>query len=262
MSHLVPEIVAKIIEKERPDGIIAGIGGQTGLNITSELAEMGVLEKFNVEVLGTSVKSIREAEDRDLFKKAMQRVGEPVPRSKAVNTLDEALAVMEELGLPLVVRPAYTLGGSGGGIARTREELLSICELGLKRSRISQVLLEESVGGWTELEYEVMRDSNNTCITICNMENMDPMGIHTGESIVVTPIQTLIRQRDSDAAQRRHQHHPGPGNRGRLQHPVRGQERRVPGHRGQSARLPILALWRPRPPATPLPGSQPRSPSA
>ncbi|TFH50632.1 MAG: carbamoyl-phosphate synthase large subunit, partial [Methanothrix sp.] len=191
IEPLVPEIVAKIIEKERPDGIIAGIGGQTGLNITSELAEMGVLEKFNVEVLGTSVKSIREAEDRDLFKKAMQRVGEPVPKSKAVNTLQEALAVMEELGLPLVVRPAYTLGGSGGGIAKTREELLSICELGLKRSRISQVLLEESVGGWIELEYEVMRDSNNTCITICNMENMDPMGIHTGESIVVTPIQTL-----------------------------------------------------------------------
>ena len=191
IEPLVPEILAKIIEKERPDGIIAGIGGQTGLNITSELADMGVFEKFNVEVLGTSVKSIREAEDRDLFKKAMQRVGEPVPKSKAVNTLPEAIAVMEELGLPLVVRPAYTLGGSGGGIARTREELLSICELGLKRSRISQVLLEESLGGWIELEYEVMRDSNNTCITICNMENMDPMGIHTGESIVVTPIQTL-----------------------------------------------------------------------
>ena len=191
IEPLVPEIVAKIIEKERPDGIIAGIGGQTGLNITSELAEMGVLEKFNVEVLGTSVKSIQEAEDRDLFKKAMQRVGEPVPKSRAVKSLDEALEVMEELGLPLVVRPAYTLGGSGGGIAKTREELLAICDLGLKRSRISQVLLEESVGGWIELEYEVMRDSNNTCITICNMENMDPMGIHTGESIVVTPIQTL-----------------------------------------------------------------------
>lgn len=191
IEPLVPEIVAKIIERERPDGIIAGIGGQTGLNITSELAEMGVLEKYNVEVLGTSVKSIRESEDRDLFKKAMQRVGEPVPKSKAVNTLEEAVQVMDELGLPLVVRPAYTLGGSGGGIAKTRKDLLRICELGLKRSRIHQVLLEESVGGWIELEYEVMRDSNNTCITICNMENMDPMGIHTGESIVVTPIQTL-----------------------------------------------------------------------
>ncbi|MCX6668192.1 MAG: carbamoyl-phosphate synthase large subunit, partial [Methanothrix sp.] len=194
IEPLVPEIVAKIIEKERPDGIIAGIGGQTGLNITSELAEMGVLEKYNVEVLGTSVRSIQESEDRDLFKKAMQRVGEPVPRSVAVNSMEEALAAMEELGLPLVVRPAYTLGGSGGGMARNREELIKICELGLKRSRIHQVLLEESVEGWTELEYEVMRDSNNTCITICNMENMDPMGIHTGESIVVTPIQTLSDQ--------------------------------------------------------------------
>ncbi|OPX75224.1 MAG: Pyruvate carboxylase subunit A [Methanosaeta sp. PtaB.Bin018] len=191
IEPLVPEIVAKIIEKERPDGIIAGIGGQTGLNITSELAEMGILEKYGVEVLGTSVKSIQEAEDRDLFKKAMQRIGEPVPKSKAVGSLEEALQVMDELGLPLVVRPAYTLGGSGGGIAKTREDLLRICEMGLKRSRIHQVLLEESVGGWIELEYEVMRDSNDTCITICNMENMDPMGIHTGESIVVTPIQTL-----------------------------------------------------------------------
>ena len=126
IEPLEPDIVAKIIEKERPDGIIAGIGGQTGLNITSELAEMGILEKYNVEVLGTSVKSIQEAEDRDLFKQAMQKVGEPVPESRAVNTLDEALEVMEELGLPLVVRPAYTLGGSGGGIAKTREELLQI----------------------------------------------------------------------------------------------------------------------------------------
>ncbi len=191
IEPLVPEILAKIIEKERPDGIIAGIGGQTGLNLTSELAEMGVLEKYKVEVLGTSVLSIQEAEDRDLFKKAMQRVGEPVPASVAVNSMDEAFAAIDELGLPLVVRPAYTLGGSGGGIAHTRDELAKICELGLKRSRIHQVLLEESVEGWTELEYEVMRDSKDTCITICNMENMDPMGIHTGESIVVTPIQTL-----------------------------------------------------------------------
>jgi len=194
IEPLVPEIVAQIIEKERPDGIIAGIGGQTGLNITSELAEMGVLEKYNVEVLGTSVKAIADSEDRDLFKKTMERIGEPVPRSAAVNSIEEAERVMEELGLPLIIRPAYTLGGSGGGIARTSEELRSICELGLKRSRISQVLIEESVLGWTEVEYEVMRDSKDTCITICNMENMDPMGIHTGESIVATPIQTISDQ--------------------------------------------------------------------
>ncbi|NYT01388.1 MAG: carbamoyl-phosphate synthase large subunit [Methanosarcinales archaeon] len=194
IEPLVPEIVAQIIEKERPDGIIAGIGGQTGLNITSELAEMGVLEKYNVEVLGTSVKAIADSEDRDLFKKTMERIREPVPRSAAVNSIEEAEKVMEELGLPLIIRPAYTLGGSGGGIAHTPEELHSICELGLKRSRISQVLIEESVLGWTEVEYEVMRDSKDTCITICNMENMDPMGIHTGESIVATPIQTISDQ--------------------------------------------------------------------
>jgi len=191
IEPLVPEIVAKIIEKERPDGIIAGIGGQTGLNITSELAEIGVLDKFNVEVLGTSVAAIQETEDRDMFKSAMIRIGEPVPRSRAVDSLEEAKEALKELGLPLIIRPAYTLGGSGGGSAETEEEFFRIVEMGMKRSRIHQVLIEESLVGWTELEYEVMRDKNDTCITICNMENMDPMGIHTGESIVVTPIQTL-----------------------------------------------------------------------
>ncbi|AET63661.1 carbamoyl-phosphate synthase large subunit [Methanothrix harundinacea] len=191
IEPLVPEVVAKIIERERPDGIIAGIGGQTGLNVTSELAEGGVLERFGVEVLGTSVSAIRETEDRDLFKSAMIRIGEPVPRSRAVDSPEGAKEALKELGLPLIIRPAYTLGGSGGGSAETEEEFFRIVEMGMKRSRIHQVLVEESLVGWTELEYEVMRDRNDTCITICNMENMDPMGIHTGESIVVTPIQTL-----------------------------------------------------------------------
>ena len=170
----------------------------------------------------------------------MQRVGEPVPSSLAVNSLDEALAAMEELGLPLVVRPAYTLGGSGGGIAHTREELVKICELGLKRSRIHQVLLEESVEGWTELEYEVMRDSNDTCITICNMENMDPMGIHTGESIVVTPIQTLSDQeiqmlRSAAINIIRALRIEGGCN---IQFAVKNGD--VPGHRGQPPGLPLF----------------------
>ncbi|KAB2947815.1 MAG: carbamoyl-phosphate synthase large subunit [Candidatus Methanoperedens sp.] len=191
IEPLEPEIVAKIIEKERPDGIIAGIGGQTGLNLTTELAELGVLEKFGVELLGTSLQAIKDSEDRDLFKRKMISIGEKVPRSKAVNTLEEAEALIQELGLPLIIRPAYTLGGAGGGIAYTKEELLEITERGLKRSRISQVLIEESIMGWKEFEYEVMRDKNDTCIVICNMENIDPMGIHTGESIVVTPSQTL-----------------------------------------------------------------------
>jgi carbamoyl-phosphate synthase large subunit len=191
IEPLEPEILAKIIEKERPDGIIAGLGGQTGLNITSELAEMGIFDKFGVELLGTSVQAIKDSEDRDLFKRKMISIGEKVPRSKAVNTIEEAEALIDELGLPLVIRPAYTLGGSGGGIAYTREQLLEIAERGLDHSRIHQALIEESIIGWKEFEYEVMRDRNDTCIVICNMENIDPMGIHTGESIVVTPSQTL-----------------------------------------------------------------------
>ena len=191
IEPLEPQIVAKIIEKERPDGIIAGLGGQTGLNITTEIAEMGVLEKFNVELLGTSLQAIKDSEDRDLFKRKMISIGEKVPRSKAVNTIEDALTTIDELGLPLIIRPAYTLGGAGGGIAYTKEELIEITERGLKRSRIHQVLIEESIIGWKEFEYEVMRDKNDTCIVICNMENIDPMGIHTGESIVVTPSQTL-----------------------------------------------------------------------
>jgi carbamoyl-phosphate synthase large subunit len=191
IEPIKPEIVERIIEKERPDGVIAGLGGQTGLNVVSELADQGVLEKYNVKLYGTPLKAIQDTEDRDMFKQAMQRIGEPVPRSKAVNNIDDAVALIDELGLPLVIRPAYTLGGAGGGIARTKEELISITELGLKRSRINQVLIEEGILGWKEFEYEVMRDANDTCIVICNMENIDPMGIHTGESIVVTPSQTL-----------------------------------------------------------------------
>ncbi|MHC1603935.1 MAG: carbamoyl-phosphate synthase large subunit [Candidatus Syntropharchaeales archaeon] len=185
------DVLTKIIEKERPDGMLAGFGGQTGLNLTAELAEKGVLEKWGVRLLGTPLKAIYDTEDRDLFKQAMLKIGEPVPRSHAVTSIEEAEALIPELGLPLIIRPAYTLGGAGGGIALTREELRQVCELGLKRSRINQVLIEESVLGWKEFEYEVMRDSNDTCITICNMENLDAMGIHTGESIVVTPSQTL-----------------------------------------------------------------------
>lgn len=191
IEPLEPEVVANIIEKERPDGIIAGLGGQTSLNITTEIAEMGVLEKFNVELLGTSLQAIKDSEDRDLFKRKMISIGEKVPRSKAVNTIEDALTTIDELGLPLIIRPAYTLGGAGGGIAYTKEELVEITEVGLKRSLIHQVLIEESIIGWKEFEYEVMRDKNDTCIVICNMENIDPMGIHTGESIVVTPSQTL-----------------------------------------------------------------------
>ena len=191
IEPLDARVVEKIIAKERPDGIIAGIGGQTGLNITSELAEMGVFEKYGVKLLGTPIEAITNTEDREIFKETMLAIGEKVPLSIAVSSLKDAEKVVEELGLPLIIRPAYTLGGAGGGIARTKEELLEITERGLRRSRINQVLIEESVLGWSEVEYEVMRDANDTCIVICNMENMDPMGVHTGESAVVAPSQTL-----------------------------------------------------------------------
>jgi len=169
------DIVAEIIAKERPDGVLAGMGGQTGLNITSELAEKGVLDEYDVHVLGTPLEAIYDTEDRDRFKHAMERIGEEVPRSRAVSSIEEAM----------------TLGGYGSGVAKNEDELRNIVEKGLKRSRIHQVLVEESVLGWKEIEYEVMRDAKDTCITVCSMENVDPMGIHTGESIVVAPVQTL-----------------------------------------------------------------------
>jgi carbamoyl-phosphate synthase large subunit len=191
IEPLTPEIVAKIIEKERPDGILPPMGGQTGLNIASALAAMGVLEKYNVRVLGTSIDTIRKGEDRDEFAKLMREIGEPIPDSKAVTTVADALDAAKKIGYPVIIRPAYTLGGGGGGIADTPEDLERITRLGLQLSMIHQVLIEKSVAGWYELEYEVMRDAANNCIVICSMENIDPIGIHTGESIVVAPELTL-----------------------------------------------------------------------
>lgn len=181
----------KVIERERPDGIAAGLGGQTGLNLTAELDEKGILEEYEVEVLGTSVETIHDCEDRAKFKTTMESIGEEVAESSPVTSLSQAKKAAREMGFPLVVRPAYTLGGAGGGLAKTEIEFEEIVSRGLKLSRIDQVLIEESVEGWKEFEYEVMRDHNDTCITIVNMENMDPMGIHTGESMVVAPSQTL-----------------------------------------------------------------------
>ncbi|OPY35961.1 MAG: Pyruvate carboxylase subunit A [Methanoregula sp. PtaU1.Bin051] len=183
------DIIAKIIEREKPDGILSGMGGQTGLNMTAELAEMGALS--GVEILGTPLEAIYRGEDREKFRDLMVGIGEPIPKSTILTSMSQIDDAIATVGLPAVVRPAYTLGGAGGGIGRTREELLRIVELGLSRSRIHQVLIEESVMGWKEIEFEVMRDSADTCIIICGMENVDAMGIHTGESVVVAPILTL-----------------------------------------------------------------------
>lgn len=183
------DIIEKIIRKEKPDGILSGMGGQTGLNMTAELAERGALK--GVEILGTPLEAIYQGEDREKFRALMERIGEPVPKSMILNRMDQVGEALRTVGLPAIIRPAYTLGGSGGGIAHTREELARIIEIGLTRSRIHQVLVEESVVGWKEIEFEVMRDAADTCIIVCGMENVDAMGIHTGESVVVAPILTL-----------------------------------------------------------------------
>jgi carbamoyl-phosphate synthase large subunit len=191
IEPLTVEAIERIIEAERPDGLLPTLGGQTGLNLAVELAEAGVLERHDVRLLGTGLKAIRSAEDRDLFRQLLLDIGEPVPPSATVSTLDEAVAKAALIGFPLVVRPAYTLGGTGGGFAHNEEELMEVVAGGLSASPITQVLLERSLVGWKELEYEVMRDGADNCITICNMENIDPMGVHTGDSIVVAPSQTL-----------------------------------------------------------------------
>jgi len=194
IEPLTVEIITRIIERERPDGLLPTLGGQTGLNLAVALADAGVLEKYNVRALGTSIETIRTAEDRELFKKLLIKIGEPVPPSETVTTLDDARRVAHEIGLPVVIRPSFTLGGTGGGMAHTWEELDTIASGGLMASPTHQVLVERSVGGWKEIEYEVMRDAADTCITVCNMENFDPVGIHTGDSIVVAPSQTLTNK--------------------------------------------------------------------
>ncbi len=191
IEPLTPKFLTMIIEKEKPDGLLAGMGGQTALNMCTELAERGVLKKHGIRVLGTSLEAIRISEDRDAFRGLMKSLEEPVPDSQACESIEEALQVADRLGYPLIIRPAYTLGGTGSGIARDGDELQRTVALGLHYSRIKQVLVEEGVFGWKEFEYEVMRDPADNCIIVCNMENFDPMGYHTGESIVVAPAQTL-----------------------------------------------------------------------
>ena len=194
MEPLNLEFIAKIIRMERPDAILAGIGGQTGLNLAVALSKKGVLDECNVELLGTDTKSIEMAEDREQFKELCERIGEPVLPSIIANSMEEGLEAARTIGYPLVLRPAYTLGGTGGGFADNEEEFVRIMKNALALSPVHQVLVEKSVKGFKEIEYEVIRDSNDTAITVCNMENIDPVGIHTGDSIVVCPSQTLTNK--------------------------------------------------------------------
>lgn len=191
IEPLTVDFLEEIISKERPDGLLATLGGQAGLNLAVKLAEKGVLEKYGVELLGTPLEAIEKAEDRELFKETMKKLGEPIPESTIVEDVESAVSFANEIGYPIIVRPAYTMGGTGGGIADNEEELIEIVIKGLKYSMIGQVLIERSVAGWKEIEYEVMRDGNDNCITVCNMENVDPVGVHTGDSVVVAPSQTL-----------------------------------------------------------------------
>ena len=191
IEPLTVEVIERIIAREQPDGLLPTLGGQTGLNLAVALHEAGVLDRYHVRLLGTPLATIRKAEDREAFKQFLQSIGEPVVESRTVQTVAEARAFLAEAGLPLVVRPAYTLGGTGGGFIHEEAEFDAAVQHGLDASPITQVLLERSLVGWKEIEYEVMRDAADTCITVCNMENIDPMGVHTGDSIVVAPSQTL-----------------------------------------------------------------------
>jgi len=191
LEPLTVDAVERVIARERPDALLPTLGGQTGLNLATELAAAGVLDRYHVRMLGARIDTIRKAEDREAFKQMLIEIGEPVPISRVCESVEEAEHFASEVGLPLVIRPAYTLGGTGGGFVTTHSELHAIAERGLAASPIRQVLIERSLWGWKEIEYEVMRDAADTCITVCNMENLDPMGVHTGDSIVVAPAQTL-----------------------------------------------------------------------
>ncbi|MGM9531374.1 MAG: carbamoyl-phosphate synthase large subunit, partial [Intestinibacter sp.] len=177
IEPLTIEVIEKVIEKERPDSLLAGMGGQTGLNLAVELADAGILDKYGVKVIGTSVEAIKKGEDRDEFRETMKSINQPIIESDIVTNLEDGIIYAEKIGYPVIIRPAYTLGGTGGGIAENREELEEILTHGLQLSPVTQVLIEKSIKGWKEIEYEVMRDGAGNSIAICNMENVDPVGV-------------------------------------------------------------------------------------
>ena len=246
VEPITPEIVAKIIEKERPDALLPTMGGQTALNTALSLNKMGVLQRFGVEMIGATAQAIDKAEDRELFREAMQRIGLETPRSHQVKTLPDALHALEDIGLPAIIRPSFTLGGTGGGIAYNKAEFIDIVERGIDASPTNEVLIEELVLGWKEFEMEVVRDRNDNCIIICSIENIDPMGVHTGEfhhhragsHAHGQGISDHARRLDRGAARDR-------GRDRRIERAVRGQSGRwTPGdHRDESAGV---ALFRAR----------------
>ncbi len=191
IEPLITPVVEKIIEKEKPDALLPTLGGQTALNLAVDLYEKGILDKYNVKMIGANYEAIKKAEDRDLFKKAMEKIGLKMPKSKVIRSLAEAEEIIDWIGFPVIIRPSFTLGGTGGSIAYNRDEFFSKVKAGLDASPVNEVLLEQSVLGWKEFEMEVMRDKNDNCVIICSIENIDPMGVHTGDSITVAPAMTL-----------------------------------------------------------------------
>ena len=194
MEPLTLDFLQQIIALERPDALLPSLGGQTGLNLAVELAKAGTLAQYDVEIIGTTLSSIEQAEDRDLFKQLMENINEPIAESIIVTDVESSVEFANQIGFPIIVRPAFTLGGTGGGIAENENELREITDSGLKYSPVHQCLIEKSIAGYKEIEYEVMRDANDNAIVVCNMENFDPVGIHTGDSIVFAPSQTLADQ--------------------------------------------------------------------
>ena len=192
IEPLTVEVAQKVIEKEKPDSLLATLGGQAGLNMAMALSENGFLDSHNVRLIGTGTEGIKKAEDRLLFKETMAKIGEPVAASEVVSSLEDGVAAATRIGYPVVLRPAYTLGGAGGGIAENEDQCRTILENGLRLSRVHEVLVERCIAGWKEIEYEVMRDHAGNVITVCSMENIDPVGVHTGDSVVVAPTQTLV----------------------------------------------------------------------
>src|SRR5262245_59385594 len=191
IEPLTVEVLEKVIAQERPDALLPTIGGQTGLNLAIELAERGILDRYGVELIGAKLPAIKKAEDRDLFKAAMERIGLDLPRSGYARSLQEAEEILQQIELPLIIRPSRTLGGTGGGIVSSMDEFRSLVEWGLDASPTHEVLVEESIAGWKEFELEVMRDGKDNVVIICSIENFDPMGVHTGDSITIAPAQTL-----------------------------------------------------------------------
>ena len=264
MEPLNLEYVARIIRKERPDAMIPTLGGQTGLNLAMQLAQKGVLKECGVEILGTSFDSIDQAEDREKFKELCLRIGEPVLDSFIAHSVEEAKEEANKIGYPIVLRPAFTLGGTGGGFCDNDEELEKLAESALNLSPVGQVLVEKSIKGYKEIEFEVMRDKNDTAIGICSMENIDPVGVHTGDSYGGGPGPDPDGQRIPHAAGCRAAHHPGTGHRRRLQRPVRPGPLFLPllRHRSQPPGVPFLGAGFQGQRLSPLPRCRPRSPSA